>query len=201
MRAALITSVLVTATGCGALWIATDGGLALTTESARRLRVERTQPSVPNAALETMTGETETLRPDTGNLTLIEFIYTTCPTICQSAGAAFARLRDAAEAEGLAPRLRMLSLSFDPEADNLAQLAAYGARHKADGRVWTVARPDPDDLPELLATFGVTVIPDGWGGYTHNAGIHLVDDRGRLVAITDADDVGGALAVARSFLQ
>ena len=55
---------------------------------------------------------------------------------------------------------------------------------------WQAARPlTADGLRRLTAAFGVTVIPDQLGGYTHNAAIHLVDPEGRLVDIFDLGDV------------
>ncbi len=201
MRAALVASALVLATGIGILWSATDGGRALTTETARRINVAETLPRVPDATLETMTGTQLQLYPGPGEVTAVEFIYTTCPTICQSAGANFARLRDAAKAAGIASRLRLISLSFDPDIDDPEHLAAYGENHGADATIWIVARPSREALPRLLESFGITVIPDGWGGYIHNTAIHLVDSQGRLAAIVDTDDIDGALAAARSLLR
>ncbi len=201
MRAALTASALVTAIGLAALWLGTDGGRALTSETARRLTVARAPQPVPDALLETMEAEPLALHPGPGQVTIIEFIYTTCPTICQSAGADFARLRDAAVVAGIAHRLRLISLSFDPETDNPALLAAYGEMHGADGTIWTVARPKPSALPELLDSFGVTALPDGWGGFVHNAAIHLINDQGRLASITDIDDVEGAMTAAKGLLQ
>lgn len=132
---------------------------------------------------------------------MVEFVYTTCPSICQSAGADMARLRDRLAGAGLADRVRLVSLSFDPETDTPELLADYGARHGADGRLWTVARPDPADLPALLAAYGVRVIPDGWGGWTHNAALHVVGPDGRLRAILDIDDLDGAEAAIRAALR
>jgi protein SCO1/2 len=198
MRAALLACAVVLFTGGGALWLGTDAGRALTTESARRINVAETRPAIPDATLETMTGAHVPLHPPPGEVAAVEFIYTTCPTICQSAGAEFARLRDATQAEGLP--LRLISVSFDPETDDPDHLADYAGWHGADGTAWTVARPTPADLPGLLQGFGVTVIPDGWGGFIHNTAIHLVDDQGRLAAIVDYDDIDGALAAARALL-
>ena len=55
---------------------------------------------------------------------------------------------------------------------------------------WQAARPlTPDGLQQLTAAFGITVIADQLGGYTHNAAIHLVDPEGRLVDIFDLGDL------------
>jgi protein SCO1/2 len=51
---------------------------------------------------------------------------------------------------------------------------------------WLAARPTNEvGLAELKRRFGVTVVADGFGGYVHNTGIHLVDRQGRIVEILD----------------
>ncbi|WP_026381863.1 SCO family protein [Afifella pfennigii] len=196
----LPASLAVVAVGAGLLWQATDGGRALTTETARRLEALRAAPAVPNVQLQSMTGATQKLAGD-GRVRLVEFIYTSCPTICQVAGSEMARLAADIRAAGLADKVKLISLSFDPRNDDPPALMAYGKAHGADGTLWSVARPaDSDSLPALLDAFGVVVIEDGWGGYVHNTAIHVVDGQGRLRAILDDDDVAGALAAAQAVL-
>ena len=49
-----------------------------------------------------------------------------------------------------------------------------------------MARPiDIGDIKRLLHVCGVVIIPDGLGGYQHNAAIHIVNPSGRLVRILD----------------
>lgn len=194
-------SLLALALGVCALWGASDGFQALTAEGARRLAAARDAPRMPAVTVETMTGAALALPDGAGRAQVVEFVYATCPTICQTGGDEMARLRDRLAAAGLADRVRLVSLSFDPETDTPELLAGYGARHGADGRLWTVARPDPADLPRLLAAYGVTVIPDGWGGFTHNIALHVVGPDGRLGAILDIGDLDGAEAAIRAVLR
>lgn len=63
-------------------------------------------------------------------------------------------------------------------------------------RFATVA--DPRELAPLLRQFRVIVIPDGLGGYEHNAALLVVDPRGRLVRIFDYDRIDDALGFARA---
>ena len=188
----LLASVAVIATGGAVLWQATDGFAALTAERARRVEVLRDMPAVPTFTVETMAGERLSLPPRDGRAIVLEFIYTNCPTICQTAGAELARLRDRLAAGPLAGRVRLVSLSFDPARDTPSQIAEYGRWHGADGTVWTVARPEAKDLPALLNAYGVTVISDRAGGFVHNAALHVVSPDSRLTAILDMDDVDGA---------
>ncbi|MBN8956709.1 MAG: SCO family protein [Rhizobiales bacterium] len=188
----LVASLAVVLAGGALLWQATDGFASLTTESARRLAALTETPAVPAFPVETMTGERLLLPPRDRKATVVEFIYTNCPTICQVAGAEMARLRDRLAAGPFAGRARLVSLSFDPARDTQAQMAEYGHWHGADGKVWTVARPEANDLPALLGAYGVTVIPDRAGGFVHNAALHIISPDGRLTAILDMDDLDGA---------
>lgn len=180
MRAALHTlgSALL---GGAVIWLSTDGGRAITTESARRLQIAENPRPVPPIRLQGMNGDWLSL-PGEGPA-LVEFIYTTCPTICQISGGDFAGLRDHLADAGLSPP--MYSISFDPETDDLPALQAYAERHGATGSPWAVSRPEPADLPALLDLFRVTVIPDDWGGYQHNIAVLLIDAEGRFSGAFD----------------
>jgi protein SCO1/2 len=61
-------------------------------------------------------------------------------------------------------------------------------------RLWSLARVnDSAELKRVLTIFGIVVIQDESGGFTHNAAIHLVDRHGRLARIYDQDDIKAAL--------
>lgn len=190
-----LPSLAVVLMGGGGLWAATDGFQALTEEAARRLEVAETRPQVPPLLLEDMKGRLLVLgegRAGEPQITLVEFIYTSCPTICQTAGSDYARLSERLQQAGLHERVRLISVSFDPENDGQEQLSGYAEAHGADGRLWNVARIRPEDLAVMKRSFGVRIIPDEWGGYEHNAAMHLVDPEGRFSAVFDIDDVEGA---------
>jgi protein SCO1 len=190
----LIVIVSLAVLGSGVLWQATDGARAVTSEGARRLGVLRDAPEIPRTALTDMSGKTLALQPPAGGVALVEFIYATCPTICVDAGAAFAQLKQRLADAGLDTHTQLFSISFDPDRDNVATLRHYADAHGADGTAWTVAVPSVADLPGLLDRFGIVVIPDPFGGYQHNAAIHVVDDRRRLTGIFDIDDLDGVMA-------
>ncbi len=167
---------------------ATDGFRAFTAEAARREQVLRSAQPVPRAALEDQDGRRFTLDEYRGRRVAVEFIYTRCASVCRSLGAAFRQIRDAVPEQRLGSEFALLSLSFDPAHDDPAALKAWAAAHGADGEAWRVARaPDPATLGAILKAFGVVVIPDGLGGYEHNAAIHLLDGSGRLVRISDIE--------------
>lgn len=191
LRTAFASIVLLLAGGA-TLAIATDGFHAFTSESARRLAVQRAPVLVPDVTLQDQTGATFDLADLRGRWLLVDFIYTRCTTLCLTLGGDFAELQRLLGGPIAAGGVTLLSISFDPRHDTPARLAHYMHGHRGDH--WRTARPLDDGLARIERSFGLTVLPDGAGGYVHNAAIHLIDPRGRLVAIFDA---GSPAAVAR----
>lgn len=184
-----MATLLVTLLGIGALWHGTDGFAAFTAEAARRAEILRSPRPLPAAVLEDQDGRTFGLQDYRGKLLAVEFIYTRCMTICRTLGIAFRQVRDHVPRRMLGSGFALLSVSFDTVRDDAASLKAYGDAHGADGRHWRIARVrDAADLQQLLDAFGIVVIPDGLGGFEHNAAIHLLDRGGRLALITDIDE-------------
>lgn len=189
----LLASLLILVAGVAALAAATDGFRAFTSETARRLDVREHPRALPQVPLQTATGRTIDIAGLRGRWLLVDFIYTRCVTYCSVQGGEFARLQDRLAGPIAAGDVALLSISFDPAHDGPSELAAYQQRSGDRGAGWIAARPvRAADLAALKRAFGVTVIPDGLGGYVHNAAIAVVDPRGRLVAITDWDAPGEA---------
>jgi protein SCO1/2 len=185
----LLASLALLLAGGAALSAATDGFQAFTTEAARRIAVRQNPVAVPAVALQTQSGARIDFASFRGKWLLVDFIYTRCPTYCLALGGEFAQLQDRLAGPIARGRVELLSISFDPDHDTPPQLAAYLQRSRDHGRGWLAARPlGRDGLREVERAFGVTVIADGFGGYTHNAAIHLVDPLGRLVEIFDRGD-------------
>lgn len=172
--------------GLGLFWWGTDGFRAFTAETARRVQILDTPRVLPAVVLEDQDGRRFRLQDYRGRLLAVEFIYTRCITICRSLGMAFKQIRDLVPPQALGRDFALLSISFDPRQDDMARLRAYARTFAADGVYWRVARVDNQaDLKLLLAAFGVVVIPNGLGGFEHNAAIHLVGRDGKLVFIGD----------------
>ena len=145
-------------------------------------------------------------RPARGDVLIVDFVFTRCTTVCQSLGTAFQQMQAQLEADRLAAvhqrggaGVRLLTISFDPGHDDVVALQAYAQRHRVDPSLWTVAVPSGiGETQQLLRALGVVVIADGWGGYAHNAGLHVVDGGGRLAGIYDLDAWPRALSHARA---
>lgn len=182
-----IASVALVLAGAALLAGATDGFRAFTSEAARRVAVHERPVMVPPVALETEAGDRINFVELRGSWLLVDFIYTGCQTLCLALGSDFARLEGELAGPIASGRVRLLSVSFDPSHDSPRELAAYLERFHRRGPGWLAARPTSEaGLAELKRRFGVTVVADGFGGYVHNTGIHLVDPQGRIVDILDS---------------
>ncbi len=184
----------VVAAGVAALAAQTDGFRVVTSEGARRLEVARAPRMVPPVSLVDQDGTAFSLADYRGRLVLVEFIYTDCPVICGLLGETFGRFQDLLRHEPKASKLSLLSISFDVARDGPAELKQYGERFAAQAPGWRIAVPSAADLPNLLKSFGVVVIPDGMDGFVHNAAISVVDAKGRLARVLDPDPAPRLLA-------
>jgi len=80
----------------------------------------------------------------------LDFIFTTCTTICPVMTATFARMQQ--ELGESADQLRLVSISIDPEYDRPKVLVAYAERFHA-GPGWTFLTGDGPDITEVLRSF------------------------------------------------
>lgn len=182
--------------GAAALAFETDGFRVVTSAGARQLSVERAPQAVPDARLIDQDGTPFTLGSYKGRPVLIDFIYTRCPTICTALGDDFARVRQLMSGSRRQAAIDLLSISFDP-TDDRAALRLYGDRFDAKAPHWRIAAPvDERTRAELLHSFGVVVIPDGFGGFIHNDAVYVLDVDGRLARILDPDAPDRLLAAA-----
>jgi cytochrome oxidase Cu insertion factor (SCO1/SenC/PrrC family) len=89
-----------------------------------------------------------------GQTVAINFIFTTCTTICPPLGAPFARVqKDLGDKVGR--DVRFISISVDPATDTPERLKAWGAKfHAGDG--WTFVTGNKPQVDELLRALGAS---------------------------------------------
>jgi len=201
-RLPLLASALVLALGLFAWWQATLGFRSFTWESWRRLQLEDRPVALPRVSVQDQDGRLLDTTSLQGEVLVMNFIYSRCTSVCVVSGSRFGRLLKAIRQAGREGRVRLVSVSLDPGYDTPAHLLAYRRRYESGpSPAWSVVRViERQAQQRLLSAFGVVSIPDGFGGIKHNAAAHIVDARGRLVAILDEDDEPGILAVVDRLL-
>ncbi|UJB64615.1 SCO family protein [Acidovorax sp. YS12] len=203
LRTALLSTVLLLCGWAAAAWL-THGFQAWTDESARRRAVALhpvAAPAVPVQGPGVAAATLPALLAEGGGVTIADFIYTRCETVCLSLGGSFQQLQAALRADaqaGAAPGVRLLSISFDGARDDPAALRAYARSLGADPALWRFVRvPGAGPQQALLRRLGVVVVPNGRGDFEHNAALLVFDARGRMVRVFDLAEQQLALDYAR----
>jgi len=89
-----------------------------------------------------------------GKTVAINFIFTTCTTICPPLTATFRRVQQEAVERGM--DVQLISISVDPATDTPERLKAFAAKFKA-GIGWTFVTGDKSQIDSLLQAMGVAV--------------------------------------------
>ena len=89
-----------------------------------------------------------------GKTVAINFIFTTCTTICPPLTATFRRVQQDAAARGL--DVQLISVSVDPTTDTPERLRDFAAKFKA-GPGWTFVTGDKALVDSVLAALGAAV--------------------------------------------
>lgn len=84
--------------------------------------------------------------------TLVQFIFTSCTTICPVMGAVFGGAQG--DIASIAPNYRMVSISIDPEYDTPERLREFAARQNAN-RDWVLLTGSSDDVMKVIKAFDV----------------------------------------------
>jgi protein SCO1/2 len=107
---------------------------------------------VPDVVLIDETGATVTLRKmlDEDQPVALNFIFTTCTTICPVMTATFAQMREQLGESGAG--LRLVSISIDPEYDRPEVLNKYAKLFGA-GQNWAFLTGDGADIARVLQSF------------------------------------------------
>ncbi|HEV7682501.1 MAG TPA: SCO family protein [Pyrinomonadaceae bacterium] len=89
-----------------------------------------------------------------GKTVAINFIFTTCTTICPPLTATFRRVQQDLKAKSMEAQL--ISVSVDPTIDTPERLRDYAAKFRAEPG-WTFVTGSKSEIDSLLQAFGVAV--------------------------------------------
>ncbi len=116
---------------------------------------ETAPPSIPDVALTDQDGRSVHVYSDLirGRRVAMNFVFTTCTTICPPMGANFEQLQKVLGAR-VGADVRLISVSIDPQTDTPQRLKAWGAKFHA-GPGWTLLTGRKEDVDRLLKALGV----------------------------------------------
>ncbi|MDP2654196.1 MAG: SCO family protein [Candidatus Omnitrophota bacterium] len=118
-----------------------------------------------------------------GKVWVVDFIFTTCGSICPVMTKNMASLYRSYE---LSPDVEFVSISVNPEQDTPEQLAAYAKKYKADTRKWHFLTGGRESIEGLVQNnFKLNSANDP---VMHSGYFVLVDRQGRIRGYFDGTD-------------
>ncbi len=116
-------------------------------------RVLKPPPVLGQIPLVDSLGQGTSLRDvtDVQGPVFLNFIFTTCTTVCPVMSAGFGQFQKTLEKEG--DRALLLSISIDPDLDTVPRLKAYAARHRA-GASWRFLTGTAKSVEAAQRAFG-----------------------------------------------
>ncbi len=195
-----LASITVLLGGLATLYIATDAGTAWTSESARKLDIQKNPKLLPTVELIGSTVGRHSIDKYNKPVILIDFIYTQCPTVCIGLGLEFRQLQNDLLALGYKDHVQLLSISFDLINDQPEQLANYLKRFNADPSIWAATVfGSAAEKSQVLDELGVIVIPEKNVGFVHNTGIYMVH-KGKVINVFELNQHHQLLEAIISYL-
>ena len=151
LRTVLLSLALLGGGLSAAAWLTHDFQV-WTDEGARRLEVALRPVPVPAVTVDG-TGIAPSTLPQLlatpGHVTIADFFYTRCKTVCLTLGSSFNQLQAALAQDN--PGVQLLSISFDGGHDTPNILRHYARPLGADPAIWRFARvADPTEQAALL---------------------------------------------------
>jgi protein SCO1/2 len=159
-----------------------------TIPAAAGVRILQAGDTVPDTTLLDQDGRPVTLKDFRGSALAVSFIYTRCPLpqFCPLIDRRYGDVQKlAANDPALAGKIKLISISFDPEFDRAEVLRGHAVKVGADPAVWRFATAEAAIVDRLAAEFGINVIREKDGTITHNLRTAVIDPSGRVVSIVD----------------
>lgn len=148
-------------------------------------RVDTVFYPYPAFELEDQDGKTITSDSLKGQILVVDFFFSSCPTICKDLLRNMRRVNEAFATEA---RVRLLSHSVDPDYDTREVLAAYAKRAGATGRNWLFLRGEEAVIYELAQKAYLSHVQADSaapGGFIHSGHIILLDANKRIRGVYD----------------
>ena len=115
-----------------------------------------------------------------GKITVVDFFFTSCPSICPVMSKEMARVNDMFRDE---PQVQLMSISIDPEYDTPQILKKYAEEHQAIPGKWHFLSGPKQETFQLARCGFVLPALDGNGvpdDFVHSDKFMLIDEQGRI---------------------
>ncbi|MGO4496557.1 SCO family protein [Paenibacillus sp. 2RAB27] len=147
--------------------------------------------AAPSFTLQDLDGKTVTSESMNGKVRLVYFFYSFCPDVCLPTSFLISQVQDELKKKDLlGSKAEILSITVDPVRDTAEVLKAFGNRFESKPVPggWTFLRGEEAKVHKLAEDFGIMVIKEKDGNFSHSNAILLVDPKGQLRNYYDASN-------------
>lgn len=119
---------------------------------------------------------------------VVDFFFTSCPSICPLVTAQMKRIYDHVANEG---DVLLVSHTIDPKRDSVSVLKKYADNLEIDHQIWHFLRGPKDEIMEIANEdyfIAALEAPDAPGGFDHSGKIILLDKEARIRGFCDGTD-------------
>jgi len=144
--------------------------------------------AVPSYTFTNHNGETVTNDTYKGKVYVVEFFFTTCPSICPIMNRNMVKIQNKYYGN---PNVGFASFSIDPATDTQEVLKKYAEKYKITSSNWHLMTGDKDKIYELANTgFNLYVgeNEEVEGGFEHSGFFALIDQEGNIRSRLDEND-------------
>jgi protein SCO1/2 len=135
----------------------------------------------PPFTLTDQDGQAVSLHDYHGRIVVLDFIYTTCTTVCPRLTATFRDLQDGLGSD-FGKKVALVSITIDPATDTPAVLKAFGEEWGAGFDGWAFLTGSASEIESVTAQYAVYVANTD-AGLAHTDTILLIDQRGQLRSV------------------
>ncbi len=117
-------------------------------------------------------------------VTIADFFFTSCPTICPKVAQQMLRVYEKYEEDD---RVALISFTVDPKRDTPEKLKSYAEKLEVSLPKWQFLTGQKDSLHEISADYMSIALenPNAPGGFDHSGRLILVDQEGHVRAFCD----------------
>lgn len=138
------------------------------------------QHFIPDFSFINQVGESIGRKEMEDKVTIVDFFFTSCPSICPVMSSEMERVQDMFRDE---PNVQIMSISIDPEFDTPQILKEYADEHGATSSKWHFLSGPKLETYQLARCGFVLPTIDGNGvadDFVHSDKFILIDDQGRI---------------------
>jgi len=113
-------------------------------------------------------------------ITVVDFFFTSCPTICPKMKKELLRIHNTYQSD---PNFQILSFTIDPKRDTVERLNVYSQKLGiTTNATWHFVTGNKDTIYNLAERFMIQAAEDedAPGGFIHNGKFVLFDQKGRI---------------------